>query len=681
MSRTLAVIFIFLLFCGQFILAQSDKKAPSFEEVISLRNISSVVISPDGQHIALAINTTDWKENRFDTEIWLSSPSKSPIQMTNNSKNSSFSPSFSPDGEWLAFLSDRGNKNQIHAMRVREGEGVSNFEWHPDSKRIFFVKNEKENELKKDISSRYGGFEFDDKEYTLSHVWQINFDPSLPDPSELPCYEKTDSLKLASGCLVKPKAKRVTSGSFTVTRFKISPDGNKIIINKQPDPTINSSGKSDIAIVDIQSGDLRAIVSHSGGDYFADWSPDSKEILYTTSINDTTSNYYKNAKIFVKNISSGEERQIATKLDEDTGNLVWNAKGIFGIFWKKTQRILYKLDAYDATFNAISNFPTIVNSIDFSKSGDKFVISARNGDQLNEAWIGDTQVFMPTQITKMTDQISKWRVAQSEVISWSSKDGSMIEGILHKPINYNPSKKYPLMVVIHGGPTGIDIPTPVPGYVYPILQWLEKGCLVLRPNYRGSAGYGEAFRSLNVSNLGVGDAWDVMSGIDYLDKKGMIDTSRMGSMGWSQGGYISAFLTTNTHRFKAISVGAGISNWVTYYVNTDIHPFTIQYLKDNPWDNEEIYKKTSPMTNIKNARTPTLIQHGENDKRVPIPNAYELLQGLRDQKVPADLVVYKGFGHGITKPKERLAATWHNWQWFGKYVWGEDIEIPTSKSK
>jgi dipeptidyl aminopeptidase/acylaminoacyl peptidase len=202
---------------------------------------------------------------------------------------------------------------------------------------------------------------------------------------------------------------------------------------------------------------------------------------------------------------------------------------------------------------------------------------------------------------------------------------------------------------------------------------------VLRPNYRGSAGYGEAFRSLNVKNLGVGDAWDVISGIDYLDSKGMIDRSKMGCMGWSQGGYISAFLTTNTDIFKAISVGAGISNWTTYYVATDIHLFTRQYLKTTPWADEAIYKKASPMATIARAKTPTLIQHGEFDKRVPISNAYELLQGLRDYHVPSELIVYKGFGHGISKPKERLAATWHNWQWFNKYIWGEDITLPLGK--
>ncbi|NRB62502.1 MAG: prolyl oligopeptidase family serine peptidase, partial [Saprospiraceae bacterium] len=130
------------------------------------------------------------------------------------------------------------------------------------------------------------------------------------------------------------------------------------------------------------------------------------------------------------------------------------------------------------------------------------------------------------------------------------------------------------------------------------------------------------------------------------------------------------------NRFSAISVGAGISNWMTYYVNTDIHPFTRQYLKSTPWEDPNIYAKTSPMTTINKASTPTLIQHGEFDRRVPIANAYELVQGLRDNDVPAKLVVYKGFGHGISKPKERLAALWHNWQWFSHYVLGEDVIIP-----
>jgi dipeptidyl aminopeptidase/acylaminoacyl peptidase len=158
-------------------------------------------------------------------------------------------------------------------------------------------------------------------------------------------------------------------------------------------------------------------------------------------------------------------------------------------------------------------------------------------------------------------------------------------------------------------------------------------------------------------------------------------------MGWSQGGYISAFLTTSSDRFAAISVGAGISNWATYYYNTDITQFTLNYLGDDPADDPEIYQKTSPMSYIKKARTPTLIQHGELDRRVPIPNAYELRQGLEDRSVKVEMVVYKGFGHGVTKPKAQRAVMLHNLAWFNHYLWGDPLpdftqpEVPKKEEK
>ena len=239
------------------------------------------------------------------------------------------------------------------------------------------------------------------------------------------------------------------------------------------------------------------------------------------------------------------------------------------------------------------------------------------------------------------------------------------------------AKKYPLLVVIHGGPTGVSRAVPFTSTIYPIDVWVPRGVLVLEPNYRGSAGYGEKFRALNVRNLGVGDAWDVLSGIDSLIAKGMVDPARVGTMGWSQGGYISAFLATHdAARFKAISVGAGISDWMTYYVNTDITPFTRQYLKATPWDDPEIYAKTSPITYIKQARTPTLIQHGATDQRVPLPNAFELYHGLQDNHVPTKLIVYQGFGgvgHGPTKPKSFRATMDHNIEWFDQYFFGAAV--------
>jgi dipeptidyl aminopeptidase/acylaminoacyl peptidase len=259
-----------------------------------------------------------------------------------------------------------------------------------------------------------------------------------------------------------------------------------------------------------------------------------------------------------------------------------------------------------------------------------------------------------------------------ETVSWRSKDGTRIEGVLHKPTDFDPKKKYPLLVKIHGGPLELS---PVElwssDYAYPVQAFLAKGALVLEPNYRGSDGFGAKFRALNVRNLGVGDMWDVMSGVDALIARGMVDPNHLAAMGWSQGGYISAFLSTHTDRFKAISVGAGPSDWSTVYMATDAPFWTAQYLKATPWDDPAIYAKTSPITTVRQARTPTLIQHGSNDPRVPLANAFELYRGLQDQHVDSRLIIYPGFGHIIDKPKSALALMQANLDWFSHYLWNE----------
>jgi dipeptidyl aminopeptidase/acylaminoacyl peptidase len=664
-------------------------KNPSFEEVISLRSVGSPVISPNGKFVAFTVRTADWDQNEFDSEIWISRDGGQAFQATQSTKGSSNAPNFSPDSKWLAFLSDRGGKNQIYVMRLEGGEAfaitaekesIADLEWDPSGRKIFFTKPESEDKKKKEEEKRYGGFTADDKEFTLTHLWLVDFNPDLRNPSELPCYQAVDSLRAKAGCLDLAKPERVTEGNFTVTSFKVSPNGLTIAFNHQPNPLINSFLKSDISLVDLKSRKVSALVSNASTDALAAWSPDSKELLYTSNESDTTSNFYKNSKLFAVEVNGKKVRRLGAKLDEDFGGqFTWLPDGIYFTLWNKMKRPLYKINPKSGDHSIFLNSPEQIFSASFSNTGN-FAVNAKGDDQLNEIYVSPMVSPKLQRVTTINDQIKNWSVAKSEIISWKSKDGATIEGVLHKPDNYDPKKKYPLLVVIHGGPTGIDYPTPVPAYVYPIVQWLNKGALVLRPNYRGSAGYGEAFRSLNVQNLGVGDAWDVISGVEYLDSKGLIDKSKMGCMGWSQGGYISAFLTTTTDIFKAISVGAGISDWSTYYVNTDIHPFTRQYLKATPWSDPEIYKKTSPISYINQAKTPTLIQHGEFDKRVPIPNAYELLQGLRDHNIESELIVYKGFGHGITKPKERLAANWHNWKWFGKYIWNEEIELPITET-
>lgn len=697
MRKSFLMMFLIVVFT---LVAEDTIPGPSFEKVISLRSAGSPAVSPDGKSILFTVRTVDWEKNSYDTEIWMVREGEEPFQFTWTKDGISVSPQWSPDGEWIAFLADRGDKQQIYLVRPDGGEaqkitdikgGINSFEWFPCGTKVLFSKTEEESQPMKEREKRYGKFEVEDAEYRFTHLWMVEVKPDLwPAPDEVPCYDKVkssggdeaDEKDQGNMCPTLPKPKQLTKGeNFTVTNYSLSPCGKIVAFTHQVDPLRNSNITSDISILDIGSGEITSLITTPGYDGGVVWSPDSKWILYSSSGGNVTSDYYSNNQIYKISAGGGDPLRMAADFDEDAYVFDWNGTGIYLSAWQKTKRQVFKLDPDTGKVKLFADTPRNIWSIDFSKDGETIVLSAQIPESLPEIYKTDTAPYKPVTVTNFSQQIKGWKTGTSEVISWKSRDGIEIEGVLHKPDNFDPSKKYPLFVIIHGGPTGIDYPSVTAGYVYPIMQWLEKGALILRPNYRGSAGYGEKFRSLNVRNLGVGDMWDVMSGVDYLISKGWVDPDKMGAMGWSQGGYISAFLTTNTDRFQAISVGAGISNWVTYYVNTDIHPFTRQYLKADPWNDPDIYAKTSPMTNIKKASTPTLIQHGEFDRRVPIPNAYELFQGLQDMGVETKLIVYKGFGHGITKPKERLAATWHNWQWFAKYIWGEEIEIPIKEEK
>ena len=671
MRRFLSSAFLF------FSIALTYAQAPTFEEVISLQSVGSPRVSPDGQHVVFTRSSTDWENNRFDTEIWLAKNGEDPLLLTHTKEGSSRSPRWSPDGRWIAFLASRDEETQILLIRANGGEaygltetsgGVSSFEWSPDGKQIVFAQRRKREEEKQEET--YGRFGVEDEEYECNELWVIDVNPDSFYESLLPA-QLEDSIYLE-----ERKPKKIISGDFHVGGYLWSPTGAFIAYNRQPDPLPNSFFHADVYLYDVANDTSRVLVNNLSADGLLAWSPDGEQIAFRSSVDDSVSNYYQNSRQFIIGRNGNGEVEVGLDVDEDLNGFEWTAAGLTATAWQKTRRIFYQIDSETGASREIATPVENLYSYSFSKDGDRIAFSARNDQDLTEIYIANYPFAQTKQITQMGDQLANWHTGSSDVVSWESMDRETIEGVLHKPSDFDPARKYPLMVVIHGGPTGISTPQPVPAYVYPQLQWMAKGALILRPNYRGSAGYGARFRALNVRNLGVGDAWDVESGVQNLIDKGIVHSDSVAAMGWSQGGYISAFLSTNSDRFKAISVGAGISNWMTYYVNTDIHPFTRQYLQATPWSDKAVYDKTSPMTNINQAQTPTLIQHGEFDRRVPIPNAYELYQGLQDVGVDTKLIVYKGFGHGITKPKERLAAIWHNWQWFAKHLWGEEVEMP-----
>jgi dipeptidyl aminopeptidase/acylaminoacyl peptidase len=384
--------------------------------------------------------------------------------------------------------------------------------------------------------------------------------------------------------------------------------------------------------------------------------------------------FHSNHRLAVVPADGGKPRSVTDAFDEDPFLIDWKPDGIYFSGLQKTASHLFRVQPDDPKVARLTSPDGLMaGNFSLTSDGRQVAYTAVSPTALGEVFLSEVNGFAPHKLTDMTEQTRDLILGSSEVISWKSRDGTTIEGVLTKPADFDPAKKRPLLCIIHGGPTGVDRPALLFGRYYPADVWAGRGALILRVNYRGSAGYGEKFRQLNVGNLGVGDAWDVLSGVDHLIKLGWVDPAKVGCMGWSQGGYISAFLATSSDRFAAISVGAGISNWATYYYNTDITPFTIQYLGKDPIADPAVYQKTSPMSYIHKAKTPTLIQHGENDRRVPIPNAYELRQGLEDRGAKVEMIVYKGFGHGITKPRAQRAVMRHNLAWFNHYLWGDPL--------
>ncbi len=664
-DRLFSVSFLILAFVAGVAHASVEAPArrfPTVEDLFAVKSPGAVRISPDGRWVAYTITEADFKQDAYVTHIWLANPVTGDTFQLTRGEKSCTGAVWSPDGTRLAFVSGRGgDKPQIHVINPAGGEaivltkaetGVSDFQWSPDGATIAFTAPEPTPKALKDRKENYGDFEVVRREYAFRHLWTFAVAEALKEP--------------------QAGLQRTKGSGFNVAGFDWSPDGRRIVFSATVNPDLIQGMTSDIYVLDLDGDKVARIVDQPGPDSSPVWSPDGKSVLFSSALGNPKA-FAGLSRLALVPGSGGPIRPLTASFDEDASFVDWTADGIYFAASLKTAAGLFRLDPGSLAITKVTSPDGFMGgAFSMTRDGKTLAFVSSSPTSLPEVCVSGLP-FAPRPLTRMTDQVKDLVLGTREVVSWKSKDGEVIEGILIKPADYDPAKKYALLCVIHGGPTGVDRPmlfVPDSRY-YPSDIWAARGALVLKVNYRGSMAYGERFRRLNYRNLGVGDAWDVLSGVDFLVKKGWVDPARIGCMGWSQGGYISAFLTTSTTRFKAISVGAGISNWATYYYNTDITPFCPQYLGADPIADPQIYLKTSPMTYIKGAGTPTLIQHGELDRRVPIPNAYELRQGLEDRGVPVEMVVYKGFGHGINKPKAQKAVIEHNLAWFGHYIFGD----------
>lgn len=716
----------------------STKHEPSTTDLITLGFVTNARISPTGDKVAFISMKPNWNKNRYEKLCFIHDIKEDKTyQLTRSGSVSQF--------EWinndsLAILKQEANekesRNQIYIFDNLIGEpwkvtshknGIQNFKLFAQGL-LFLAKNPDIHE-KKDRKNKFGSYVYFEHEKSASALYFVDLEKMFVYQKEMK--NKTED---ETKDLVKPiiEVSKLLEEPLSIMNYIPSKQNDAIFLNcKLRDDLVYISETSNYCIKidpkkaidsyltkkkekkdknkkdEKEDKKEKEDLSYLGEiqkyafpkeTYVTDISPKGDKLLISMNERDTM--FYTQGDYWILDLTKWgdlvESKEIADKFVKITGELdhipfggKWVKDGIVFAYVDGTKTKIVKTTETGkiTILNLEGYIHRIYSGFDISQSG-YLCFFGNTAKKITELFVAGKSIksndLELKQITNINDEIKTWDFGTIETIRWKSKDGTEIEGVLRKPSDFDPKKKYPLAFIIHGGPQSFD-PESLLEYsevlYYPSVQFANKGILTLKVNYRGSIGKGQAFLELNKDNLGVGDLWDIESAIDYLDKKGIIDTSKIGCMGWSQGGYISAFIGLHSKRFTAVSVGAGIADWYTYHISNDIPQFTTHYLSGSPFRDRELYEKTAPISKIKEAQTPMLIQHGEVDLRVPVANAKELYRGLKEMNVHVELFIYPGMGHPITKPRENRAIMHQNLNWFSHYLIGEELDLLDEKSE
>ncbi len=648
--------------------------------LVSLEVPQGPSIAPDGGAVAFTIRKADWENNRYDREIYLSHNGKV-IQLTDNPDGSSADASWSPDGKLIAFRASTNNGAQLFTVngdgsdkrQVTDLEGgVSEYVWSPDSTRFALKLSDRPTQASEAAEERYGTFSFAGDYSDRDHLWLLDLEKASAAKEPVACRREND-------CARNLTLKRLTGGSdFTVGSFfggsfTFTPDGQEVLFDHAKSGSPFDLGTQDISAVHVETGVIRPIVRRPGIDLGPRVSPDGKQVAF--HMGEPPYYYTRQYWIALTSIDGGPIERVTEGVPNEASVYDWYGENLLFLSHLGVESNVYRLDTNTGEVSNLTAGRGRIRGVSIASDGKTIAFTAVDGENPVELYVRDAN-GSERKLTSFGSAIGDWPDTEVRLVQWTTPDGLELEGVLTLPApEHRPDGPFPVLTISHGGPASTSRPKRVADEVYPTEYWLRKGAAIFEPNYRGSGSYTDELMAANVRRMGEGYTIDVESGLDHLVEMGIADPDKLGAMGWSAGGSVTAALAVRTNRFKALSVGAGISDYATYYALSDQPASPLAYLEATPWDDPAIYARAGAMAHVKNAVTPTLIQHGRGDGRVPFANGLQLYRGLKDAGVETELVIFENTGHVISRPKERLAALEQNVRWFDNYLF-QDRESP-----
>jgi dipeptidyl aminopeptidase/acylaminoacyl peptidase len=638
----------------------TNKKRPmTVEDVLAIKSVGDVQLGPDGSRVAYVVTERNFDENINDSDLWVVGTDDPQAVRLTYHKGDDRTPSWSPDGSWLAFLSKRGKNTEVFGIQPNGGEAWPVVEWKtsinsfrisPDGKQIAFIAKPEKNKEQKEFEEQRGRPMVWDQHYAdqWNHLWVAPLKGRMAG-----------------------EAVQASSDGRHVTSFVWGPDSKSLAFAARPSPTLRTSRQGAIYVIDEVGAEAWQMVDLPGRESPVAWTQDHGLIISGTGKVVGTFN----RQLWQVPSAAGDPVSLTKGLDEHAGFVAITAKSLLIEATQRTGRGLFQIPLQGGKAvgqpERLTGDKMYHSGFSSIEDGSKVAFLSENGSAPPDVYFASTANLRPKKLTDMNSHVSQFQLGDQSVVRWKSRAvGEEIEGILTLPVGYKNGDRVPLLLVIHGGPAGVSVDrfTASRG-AYPVQVFAGQGYAVLQPNYRGSTGYGERFRGLNRGDISGRDWIDIDSGVDEMIRRGIADPERLGVMGWSFGGHHTYWGITQTDRYIAASAGAGANDLISMYSQTDIPEFYHTYLGPKPWEDFKLYEERSAYRNVTKVTTPLLIQVGEKDERVPAEQSIQFFEAVRAiGKAETELVIYPGQPHGIRDPRLRRDLLIRNLEWFRRWI-------------